>query len=50
LITSGDKPIAIAGVMGGEETEVSEKTVNMLSKFKDFPDPFYYYKDKVYKL
>jgi phenylalanyl-tRNA synthetase beta chain len=30
LITSGDKPIAIAGVMGGEETEVSEKTVNIV--------------------
>ena len=30
LITSGDKPIAIAGVMGGAETEVSEKTVNIV--------------------
>ena len=30
LITSGDKPIAIAGVMGGEETEVYEKTVNIV--------------------
>jgi phenylalanyl-tRNA synthetase beta chain len=30
LITSGDKPIAIAGVMGGAETEVSEKTVNII--------------------
>ena len=30
LITSGDKPIAIAGVMGGAETEVSDKTVNIV--------------------
>jgi phenylalanyl-tRNA synthetase beta chain len=30
LITSGDKPIAIAGVMGGAETEVSEKTTNIV--------------------
>ncbi|MCA6510872.1 MAG: phenylalanine--tRNA ligase subunit beta [Pseudanabaena sp. M109S1SP2A07QC] len=30
LITSGDKPIAIAGVMGGAETEVSEKTINIV--------------------
>ena len=30
LIASGDKPIAIAGVMGGAETEVSEKTVNIV--------------------
>ncbi|GBO54832.1 phenylalanyl-tRNA synthetase beta chain [Pseudanabaena sp. lw0831] len=30
LITSGDKLIAIAGVMGGAETEVSEKTINIV--------------------
>ncbi|PZO38290.1 MAG: phenylalanine--tRNA ligase subunit beta [Pseudanabaena frigida] len=30
VITSGDKPIAIAGVMGGAETEVSEKTTNIV--------------------
>jgi phenylalanyl-tRNA synthetase beta chain len=30
LITSGDKPIAIAGVMGGAETEISEKTINIV--------------------
>ncbi|OYQ63663.1 phenylalanine--tRNA ligase subunit beta [Pseudanabaena sp. SR411] len=30
LITSGDKPIAIAGVMGGAETEVSDKTTNIV--------------------
>ncbi len=30
LITSGDKPIAIAGVMGGAETEVSAKTTNIV--------------------
>jgi len=30
LITSGDKPIAIAGVMGGAETEVSEETTNIV--------------------
>ena len=30
LITSGNKPIAIAGVMGGAETEVSDKTINIV--------------------
>ena len=30
LITSGDKPIAIAGVMGGVETEVSDQTKNIV--------------------
>jgi phenylalanyl-tRNA synthetase beta chain len=30
LITSGDLPVAIAGVMGGKDTEVSEKTQNIV--------------------
>jgi len=30
LITDNDKPIALAGVMGGLDTEVSETTVNLL--------------------
>ena len=30
LITSGGKPIAIAGVMGGAETEVSDQTTNIV--------------------
>ncbi|NUN65139.1 phenylalanine--tRNA ligase subunit beta [Pseudanabaena biceps] len=30
VITSGDKPIAIAGVMGGAETEVSDQTTNIV--------------------
>jgi phenylalanyl-tRNA synthetase beta chain len=30
LITSGDVPVAIAGVMGGKDTEVSEKTQNIV--------------------
>ena len=30
VITDGDKPIALAGVMGGLETEVTESTVNLL--------------------
>ncbi|AFY73600.1 phenylalanyl-tRNA synthetase, beta subunit [Synechococcus sp. PCC 7502] len=30
LITSGDIPVAIAGVMGGKETEVSDRTVNLV--------------------
>ncbi len=30
VITSGDQPIAIAGVMGGAETEVSESTTNII--------------------
>ena len=30
LITAGDRPVALAGVMGGEETEVHEKTENIV--------------------
>ncbi|WP_019499903.1 phenylalanine--tRNA ligase subunit beta [Pseudanabaena sp. PCC 6802] len=30
LITSGDVPIAIAGVMGGKDTEVSQRTTNIV--------------------
>ncbi|MEB3339542.1 phenylalanine--tRNA ligase subunit beta [Okeania sp.] len=30
VITANDKPIALAGVMGGEETEVGEGTTNLL--------------------
>ena len=30
LITANDKPIALAGVMGGEETEVDENTVDIV--------------------
>jgi phenylalanyl-tRNA synthetase beta chain len=30
LITSGDVPVAIAGVMGGKDTEVAEKTQNIV--------------------
>ncbi|NET89320.1 MAG: phenylalanine--tRNA ligase subunit beta [Kamptonema sp. SIO1D9] len=30
LITANDRPVALAGVMGGEETEVSENTENLL--------------------
>ena len=30
LITANDKPVALAGVMGGEETEVDEKTTNIV--------------------
>jgi phenylalanyl-tRNA synthetase beta chain len=30
LITANDKPVALAGVMGGEETEVDENTTNIV--------------------
>jgi phenylalanyl-tRNA synthetase beta chain len=30
LITANDKPVALAGVMGGEETEVHDKTENVM--------------------
>jgi len=30
LITDGDKPIGLAGIMGGEESEVSESTSNVI--------------------
>lgn len=30
LIAAGDRPVALAGVMGGEESEVSESTQNLL--------------------
>lgn len=29
IITNGQKPLALAGVMGGEETEITDKTVNV---------------------
>ncbi len=36
LITDGDRPIAIAGIMGGEETEVSESTTSVLLEAANF--------------
>jgi phenylalanyl-tRNA synthetase beta chain len=36
LITDGDRPIAIAGIMGGEETEVSEATTSVLLEAANF--------------
>ncbi|KAA8785280.1 phenylalanine--tRNA ligase subunit beta [Paenibacillus amylolyticus] len=36
LITDGVKPVAIAGVMGGENSEVSESTVNLLLESAKF--------------
>jgi phenylalanyl-tRNA synthetase beta chain len=36
LITDGERPIAIAGIMGGEETEVSESTTSLLLEAANF--------------
>jgi phenylalanyl-tRNA synthetase beta chain len=36
LITDGERPIAIAGIMGGEETEVSESTKSVLLEAANF--------------
>ncbi len=36
LITDGEKPIALAGVMGGASTEVTETTVNILLESAKF--------------
>jgi phenylalanyl-tRNA synthetase beta chain len=36
LITDGERPIAIAGIMGGEETEVSEPTTAVLLEAANF--------------
>ncbi|NLJ72949.1 MAG: phenylalanine--tRNA ligase subunit beta [Syntrophomonadaceae bacterium] len=36
VITDGDKPIAIAGVMGGLNTEINDKTVNILIESANF--------------
>ncbi len=36
LITDGDRPIALAGIMGGEDTEVSEGTVEVLLEAASF--------------
>ncbi len=36
LITDGERPIAIAGVMGGEETEVTEPTTSLLLEAANF--------------
>lgn len=36
LITSGDAPVAIAGVMGGADTEVDEQTTSLLLEVANF--------------
>ena len=36
VITDGDKPIAIAGVMGGLNTEINDKTINILIESANF--------------
>ncbi|HEU0303656.1 MAG TPA: phenylalanine--tRNA ligase subunit beta [Gaiellaceae bacterium] len=36
LITDGERPIALAGIMGGEETEVSEATTSVLLEAANF--------------
>jgi phenylalanyl-tRNA synthetase beta chain len=36
LITDGERPIAIAGIMGGEESEVSETTTDVLLEAANF--------------
>ena len=36
LITDGERPIAIAGIMGGEETEVSDATTSVLLEAANF--------------
>lgn len=36
LITDGSKPIGLAGVMGGENSEVTERTVNLLLESAHF--------------
>ena len=36
LVTSGDKPVAIAGVMGSLDSEVDENTTNVLLESADF--------------
>lgn len=39
LITAGDVPVALAGVMGGEETEVYEGTQNVFLEAALFASP-----------
>lgn len=36
VITDGTRPIALAGVMGGENTEVSDETINILLESANF--------------
>ena len=36
LITDGERPVAIAGIMGGEETEVTESTTSVLLEAANF--------------
>jgi phenylalanyl-tRNA synthetase beta chain len=36
LICDADRPIALAGIMGGEETEVSDRTTNVLLEAANF--------------
>ena len=36
LIADADRPVALAGIMGGEETEISEKTTSVLLEAANF--------------
>src|SRR5205807_346478 len=36
LIADADRPIALAGIMGGEETEVSDRTTSVLLEAANF--------------
>ncbi len=38
LICDGEKPVALAGIMGGENSEINDKTVNVFIESADF-DP-----------
>ncbi len=39
LITDEEKPVAVAGVMGGKDTEISKNTVNVLLESANFSGP-----------
>jgi len=39
LITDEEKPVAVAGVMGGKDTEISENTINVLLESANFSGP-----------
>ena len=50
LITDADQPLAVAGVMGGLSTEVTDKTVNLCLEAANFSSPAIHHANAVLKM